>query len=101
MRAEGLRPRRLSGALTLALAGVLPSASLNSVGSLDCWISRLNGSPASAPVNASRPPSGASTLIWGQSGWLFLLCLTLSFRTFLWFDWRTKRLIYHHCLTAS
>jgi hypothetical protein len=78
MRAEGLRPRRLFGVLTVTPAEVLPSASLNSVGSLDCCISRLNGSPASAPVNASRPPSQASTHDSG-SEWLVIPSLSDSF----------------------
>jgi len=53
MRAEGLRPRGTDDELALTFAIMLPSASLNSVGVPDCGISRLDTSPASAPVNAS------------------------------------------------
>ena len=37
----------------IALSSVLPSASLNSVGVLDIYISPLNGWPVRTPVNAS------------------------------------------------
>ena len=53
IRAEGLRPRRSVDKLALALVDTWPSASLNSVGDTGFLISRLNTSPASAPVNAS------------------------------------------------
>jgi len=53
MRAEGLRPRGSAGELALAFTVMLPSASHNSVGDPEVRISRLDTSPASAPVNAS------------------------------------------------
>lgn len=52
-RAEGLRPRRSRGSLAMSRSAVLPSASLNSVGDPVVFISWLNTSPASSPVNAS------------------------------------------------
>jgi hypothetical protein len=55
--AEGLRPRRLPSGLTMSPSGLLPSASLNSVGSRVLCISWLNTSPMVSPVNASKRPS--------------------------------------------
>ena len=52
-----LRPRRFRGSLALSRTPVLPSASLNSVGSPDPRISQLNASPVLSPVNASKAPS--------------------------------------------
>lgn len=77
VRAEGLRPRRDGLQLAITLPPMWPSASLNSVGSLGSKISRLDTSPARAPVNASpaasRPPvhdSGtpriATPSVWGS-----------------------------------
>ena len=53
IRAEGLRPRGSADELALAFTDILPSASHNSVGDPGFRISRLDTSPASAPVNAS------------------------------------------------
>ena len=56
-RARGLRPREVTHRLARAAAGVLPSASVNSVGTSNSLISRLNTLPARSPVNASAVPS--------------------------------------------
>jgi hypothetical protein len=60
-RARGLRPRRAVRRLAVAPPTVLPSASANSVGALDCVISRLNTLPVRTPVNASPSPLRAPT----------------------------------------
>src|SRR5665213_1035308 len=51
---SGLRPRRAIKDSRLRLCWMLPSASLNSVGTLVDLISRLNTEPVCAPVNTSR-----------------------------------------------
>ena len=51
---SGLRPRRAIRDSRLRLRWMLPSASLNSVGTLVDLISRLNTEPVCAPVNTSR-----------------------------------------------
>ncbi len=64
--------------LAMTSLTVLPSASLNSVGTPDELISQLNGWPVCAPVNASppalRPPAHDS-----GSGWLAVPSLCDSF----------------------
>ena len=59
--AQGLRPRGSMYGLPMTPSTMLPSASVNGVGTPDFIISRLDGWPACAPVNASpvasRPPA--------------------------------------------
>lgn len=53
------------------------------------WIAVFRGSMARLhlPLSTLRVhPRGRPRITRGQSGWLFLLCLTLSFMTFLWFN---------------
>ena len=68
MHAEGLRPRGAVEGLAIALPDVLPSALRDGVGTPMCVISRLNTSPACAPVNASlaalRAPTHDSGSPW-------------------------------------
>src|SRR5260221_6561734 len=59
---QGLRPRRAAQALALSRLCVLPSAKSDSVGTLNCRVlSRLDGWPASSPVNASQRTSRCAT----------------------------------------
>ncbi len=69
VHAEGLRPRRVPQGLAVTPRRVLPSASLNDVGTPGRLISRLNSSPALSPVNASAPTSRSKPHDSG-SGWL-------------------------------
>jgi hypothetical protein len=56
MRAEGLRPRGLATGLTMSPSPVLPSVIRTTSADRILRISRLNGSPTSSPVNASKAP---------------------------------------------
>jgi len=92
---ELLRMRRVfdrvesSGGSPVAPSSVWPSASLNSVGTPDSLISRLNGWPTDSPVNAStassrRPPHDSG------SGWL---AIPFLYRTFI--DYSSTVLLSH------
>ena len=83
--AEGLRPRRLPTTLAISTCGLLPSASLNSVGCAGLRISWLHTSPASSPVNASSHTLRLASHD-GQNDWPGLFCATLPFATSCWFS---------------
>ena len=69
MHVEGLRPRGVPEGLAITPRRILPSDQRNCVGTPDDLISRLNTSPACAPVNASAASLRAPPHDSG-SGWL-------------------------------
>ena len=65
--AEALRPRRSPATLAISSCGLLPSASLNSVGSTGFRISWLHTSPASSLSTLRRTPYGLRRMTRGQN----------------------------------
>src|SRR5258708_13049216 len=81
-----LRPRRVGQALALTFLSVLPSATLTaSAPRTNLKISRLNGWPASSPVNAS---SRTSRCVTHDSGPVWL-AIPFLLRTFTFYSLRS------------